>query len=678
MILDLIANNSVCIITSTPGSGKTSQIPQYILDSETENRRYCNIVVTQPRKIAAISIARYVSECRGLEVGTVIGHQVGLDKRHSPDTRLLYCTTGILLQKLIQAKSLNNYTHVILDEAHDRVKDMDFLFLIVRKFIRTLSSHVKVIIMSATMNVDEAASYFATFKSGVQRTPPVLCIDEPTYEVEVLYPENIPELKSLDSEDGCLEPRFDKTITEQIITSISYIEQRDGIKRNAKDKRGTILIFLPGYQEIMTVDSEISRCFDSSHGFDVLPVHSEIAITDQWRIFKPSPEGRRKIILATNIAESSITVPDVKFVIDPCMTKEIMTDERTGYIGLLLVWASKSSCDQRKGRCGRLSNGMCIRLVSMAFYENLANIPSPEFSRTPLESVVLYAKMMDLGPPGKVLSLAMTPPSDDAVRQSMFRLFELGGLVPLSTTIVQNFEDGELSFIGRLMASLPISVNLSKLIALGYVFGILDYCIIIAATSSVRQIFRFPYGDRLNLLRYKNMISGGSCSEMISGLNVFTQWLKHHELGILNSYPERKRFAKRHMIDLKRMEEAHRLYDDIKARLKRLDIYFPMSDESIVEEWTTPHSEIKHDQSSVNCLLLKIAIAGACYPNYFTMSPSNERELERFLNCRNVNNCVKIQRLPSQNLKSIELNVQRALETTYSFQNLRCEFESNK
>ncbi|KAL7671392.1 hypothetical protein ACOME3_006291 [Neoechinorhynchus agilis] len=412
-ILNAVSGNNVTLICSQPGSGKSTQIPQYILDDCVQHSRPCNIVVTQPRRIAAISVAKWVTAQRRQPLGQICGYQVSLDKTVSNSTRLLYCTTGILLQKLIQARSLDEYSHIVLDEAHDRTKEMDFLFLLV---IRQLT-------VFDAANIDRVEQQSATFLSA-----------------------------------------------SSVIAALRLIEKWDHDEFEANPRnfvRGTVLVFLPGMGEIIEIDNQISQHFPESSRFVVLPLHSEIAISDQIVVFEKHNPRERRIILATNIAESSITVPDVRYVIDCCMTKQLQCDPCHSFTSLQLTWASKSNCEQRKGRAGRVANGVCIRLVPRDFYESLPKTERPEMLRTPLLNVILQTKLLGLGSPWDILQGVISPPEKSRVLSNVLTLFELGALtVDKDLAAKTNFSDGDLTFVGQIMARLPISVHLSKSLVL--------------------------------------------------------------------------------------------------------------------------------------------------------------------------------------------------------------------
>uniref|UniRef100_A0A4W3JI39 ATP-dependent RNA helicase TDRD9 n=1 Tax=Callorhinchus milii TaxID=7868 RepID=A0A4W3JI39_CALMI len=451
-LVNLIENNSVVIVRGVTGSGKSTQLPQYILDHYCKTSSYCKIVVTQPRKIGAISIARWICRERRLSLGGLVGYQVGLEKETTTDTQLFYVTTGILLHKIVSAKCLTEFTHIFIDEVHERTEEMDFLLLVVRKLLRTNSRFIKVILMSATINCEEFADYFAVpFRNSF--TPAYIFeVDGAPHNVEEYY---LDDLKRL------VPPLFSN---EPVISSEIY-------------KIAEVLIL------------NFDEMENKEQGLHVYPLHSSVTLEEQNDAFLTPVPGYRKIILSTNIAESSITVPDVKYVIDFCLTRNLVCDDDTNYQSLRLSWASKASCIQRKGRAGRISKGYCYRLVTKDFWTHcIPDHAVPEMQRCPLGSTVLKTKLLDMGEPRALLASALSPPNLRDIERTVVLLKEVGAL-SIGIKEIENPYDGDLTFLGRVLAHLPVNLQLGKLVVLGHVFGCLEECLIIAAALSLKNIF---------------------------------------------------------------------------------------------------------------------------------------------------------------------------------------------
>ncbi|XP_044744588.1 probable ATP-dependent RNA helicase spindle-E [Coccinella septempunctata] len=627
-ILNVIKTNTVVIIDGPTGCGKTTQVPQYILDDCRLSDKECNIVVTQPRKIATINVAKRVCSERGWAMGTVCGYQVGLQKELGQDVILSYMTTGVLLQKLIAAKSLNQYTHIIIDEVHERNQDLDFLLLVVRKLLFTKSFHTKVILMSATIDADEFAYYFRTQYRGSDMPAPIIPIREKNaYGLTIYYLDHLPQVHSPPVFDE-YKPEISREILNTfmfLMTAMDKLDEQKELETNEKEF-GSVLVFLPGIREIEDIEKLLkdkqNNCNldKNSHNvkWDIIPLHSSLPNDDQARVFDPVRPPLRKIILSTNIAESSITVPDVTYVVDFCLTKTMVVDEITKFSSLHLEWASHVSCDQRAGRAGRVKSGRVYRLVPKEFYDNhLQKRSVPEMMRSPLEIVVLHTKMLELSEePKAVLALALSPPNLSNIENTLWHLKETGAMLKTCRGRA-NISDGDITFLGIVMASLPLDVCLSKLIVLGYMFSVLHDAIIMAAGCSIQNIFATPFIERLEAYDKKLLWADGSCSDLMAMLNLYKVWQAYKRDGAFRKANEEYSWCKKNFVSLKGLREWHLLINEIQARLKRLRI-----------EETAGPSRVNltiHERVTV----LKVVICGAFYPNYFIKSSGPEQIEER-------------------------------------------------
>uniref|UniRef100_A0AAQ5X687 ATP-dependent RNA helicase TDRD9 n=1 Tax=Amphiprion ocellaris TaxID=80972 RepID=A0AAQ5X687_AMPOC len=484
-LISLIENNSVVIIRGATGSGKTTQLPQYILDHYNEKNTSCNIVVTQPRKIGATSIARWVAMQRKCTLGSLVGYQVGLEKMATEHTQLIYMTTGVLLQKLVSAKCLTEFSHIFIDEVHERTEEMDFLLLVLRKLLHSNSYCVKIILMSATINCRQFAEYFATIIRGRMNPAYVFEVEGAPYAIEEFY---LDDLHSLFPHRVELHHPDDPRITPEMYNlAISLIQSFDEMEEGsmASSERGSVLVFLPGLHEISYMQEALTKLVHKR--LQVYPLHSTVTLEEQNGVFLYPVPGYRKVILSTNIAESSVTVPDVKYVIDFCLVRHLVCDQETNYQSLRLTWASKTNCNQRRGRAGRVSKGYCYRLVTKEFWRNeMPDHMIPEMLLAPLATILLKVKLLDMGDPRSLLSTALSPPKLCDIVRTVLQLKEMGALSVKSDRRGQN-EDGELTFLGRVLAHLPVDLYLGKMIVLGHVFGCLNECLIIG--QSVAELY---------------------------------------------------------------------------------------------------------------------------------------------------------------------------------------------
>ncbi|XP_014672536.1 PREDICTED: putative ATP-dependent RNA helicase TDRD9, partial [Priapulus caudatus] len=600
-ILNTIESNQVTVIQGSTGSGKTTQVPQYILHHYTAMGRHCNIIVTQPRRIAAISIANRVCKEQDWHVGRLVGYQVGLEKVVSDDTRLAYVTTGVLLEKFVHGKTMTDYTHVILDEVHERDQDTDFALLVVRKLLRSNSRHVKVVLMSATFDCDMFAQYFSIPVEGHLEPAPVFNIEGKSFQVQEFYVEELRTIGTVPLPDP-YEPKItDEAIdlTYKLIKEFDRMEMREQNVQAGRfaPQRDSVLIFMPGIFEIRRMDDILTS--DPSLGYWVLPLHSTITGEEQARAFNKPKPGQRKIILSTNIAESSITVPDVKFVIDFCLTKSLVCDTETNYTSLQLEWASKANCVQRKGRAGRVSSGRVYRMVTRKFYEScLPEYGTPEMQRCPLEKLALKVKELDLGEPKAILGLALQPPNLSNIERTILLLKEVGAL-RLTSRNEFNAYDGDLTFLGRMLNYLPVDVRLGKLLFMGHVFGCLNECLIIALQQD---------------------------------------WLWHMQFkpdGGRSRQQDEYNWCRSFMIQMKRLHDTEMLITELQKRLANFNIHPP----------SMPTSNYMASEDS---LVLKMVLCGAFYPHYFINGELDEACVVKELSGKDPYKTVMIWGLPAE------------------------------
>ncbi|XP_049684304.1 ATP-dependent RNA helicase TDRD9 isoform X3 [Accipiter gentilis] len=600
-IVSLIQSNSVVIVQGATGSGKSTQIPQYILDYCIQQSIYCNIAVTQPRKICASSIARWISKERSWTLGGFVGYQVSLENISTKETRLLYMTTGVLLEKVVCAKSLAEFTHIFIDEVHERTEEMDFLLLVIRKLLRTNSQSVKVILMSASINCKEFADYFALPVYNGLNPACVFKLEGKPYAIEEYYLDDLKHTVHFKLPPQRIEePVIVRELYEVAVALIQSFDElemkcnREERNLSVTSERGSVLVFLPGLNEISYMHSCLSNMCNKR--WQVYPLHSCVTLEEQSNVFLAPVPGYRKVILSTNIAESSVTVPDVKYVIDFCLTKTLVCDEETNYQSLRLCWASKTSCHQRRGRAGRVSKGYCYRLVHKDFWTDFIPEESiPEMLRCPLGTTVLKIKKLDMGGPKALLATALSPPDVGDIERTIFQLKELGAL----TTGVQTEDDphdGELTFLGRVLAQLPVDLHLGKLIVLGHVFGCLEECLIIAAALSLQNFFAVPFKQHVDGYRNKLFFAGNSKSDCIAIVNAFKAWQACRQKGELRHPREELEWGRSNCIHIKKVRE--------------------------------------------------VVIAGAFYPNYFTFGKCDEEIAVRDLAGKDPKTTVMLKNIP--------------------------------
>ncbi|KDP35004.1 hypothetical protein JCGZ_09292 [Jatropha curcas] len=517
-ILTTVSQNQVVIISGETGCGKTTQIPQFILESEIESGRgaVCNIICTQPRRISAMSVSERVASERGEKLGECVGYKVRLEGIKGRDTHLLFCTTGILLRRLLCDRNLKGITHVIVDEIHERGMNEDFL-LIVLKDLLPRRPELRLILMSATLDAELFSSYF----DGA----PILRIPGFAYPVQTHFLENILEMTGYrltlynQIDDYGQEkmwrtskqaPRKRKSqiasAVEDALRAADFKEYSPQTRESLScwnpdcigfnlieyllcyicenEKPGAVLVFMTGWDDISSLKDKLSShpiLGDPSRVL-LLACHGSMASSEQKLIFDDPKEGVRKIVLATNIAETSITINDVVFVLDCGKAKETSYDALNNTPCLLPSWISKVSAQQRRGRAGRVQPGQCYHLYPRCVYEAFAEYQLPEILRTPLQSLCLQIKSLKLGSISEFLSRALQSPEFLAVQNAIEYLKIIGALD----------EKENLTVLGRYLTVLPVEPKLGKMLILGSIFNCLDPILTIVAGLSVRDPFLTP------------------------------------------------------------------------------------------------------------------------------------------------------------------------------------------
>ncbi|XP_059140316.1 putative ATP-dependent RNA helicase DHX57 [Physella acuta] len=567
-ILDFIAENQVVIISGLTGCGKSTQVPQYILEEALQEEEFAaNIVCTQPRRISAMSVAKRVAEEMAEPLGGLVGYQIRLESNTSNQTRLLFCTIGILLRRLEGDPTLEHVSHVIIDEVHERSSESDFLLMIVRDILK-VCKNLKVILMSATMNTSLFSEYFGVC--------PIYDIPGRLFEVEQFFLEDVIDQTSyvmeMDSHyarprsetrhfhdldrqlhtssgrsdeakptlpDAKLSPQqlkarysglktsslktlaameCEKINYELIVHLIEWIVKQD----RQVPVKGAILVFLPGYQEIQTLYDLIFECKEFSRNslnFKIIPLHSSLSSEEQYSVFLKPEEGVTKIVLSTNIAETSITIDDIVYVIDTGRMKEMRFDQVKSMESLDMVWTSRTNTLQRMGRAGRVQAGKCFHLFTSYRYRyHLLEQPVPEIQRTCLEQLVLRTKVMTLFKNQdiqKVLLGLIEPPPPEAVVGAVKRLTDLGALD----------SNQELTPLGYHVGSLPVDVRIGKLMLFGAIFKCLDSTLTMAATLSFKSPFISPFNCKKEATDKKKEFST-SFSDHLTMLKAYEEWYK--------------------------------------------------------------------------------------------------------------------------------------------------------
>ncbi|GMY25393.1 DExH-box ATP-dependent RNA helicase DExH1 isoform X2 [Fagus crenata] len=544
--LKAVAENQVLVVSGETGCGKTTQLPQFILEDEISCLRGadCSIMCTQPRRISAISVAARIASERGESLGETVGYQIRLEAKRSAQTRLLFCTTGVLLRQLVQDPKLAGVSHLLVDEIHERGMNEDFLLIILRDLLPRRPD-LRLILMSATINADLFSKYFGN--------APTIHIPGLTFPVAEFFLEDLLEktrysIKSesdnfegnsrrrrrqQDSKKDPLTELFedadiDSHYKNYSVSTRKSLEAWSGSQLDLglveatieyacrHEGDGAILVFLTGWDDISKLLEKVKANYflGDPNKFLVLPLHGSMPTTNQREIFDRPPPNKRKIVLATNIAESSITIDDVVYVIDCGKAKETSYDALNKLACLLPSWISKASAHQRRGRAGRVQPGVCYRLYPKMIHDAMLQYQLPEILRTPLQELCLHIKSLQLGTIGSFLAKALQPPDALAVQNAIELLKTIGAL--------DDMED--LTPLGRHLCTLPLDPNIGKMLLMGSIFQCLNPALTIAAALAHRDPFVLPLNRKEEADAAKRSFAGDSCSDHIALLKAFEGW----------------------------------------------------------------------------------------------------------------------------------------------------------
>jgi ATP-dependent helicase HrpA len=438
-----IRDHQVVIVAGETGSGKTTQLPKICL--ELGRGRAGLIGHTQPRRIAARSVAERIAEELGTELGEMVGYQVRFTDRTTRTSRVKLMTDGILLAELQRDRQLRRYDTIIIDEAHERSLNIDFLLGYLKQLL-VKRRDLKLLVTSATIDTERFARHF--------EGAPVINVEGRSYPVEVRY--RPPE--------GEGEAEGERTMNEAIVHAVDEIVKED-------PRGGDVLIFLPGEREIR--DAHRALADRKYRGTEVLALYARLSARDQDRVFQPGQQ--RRIVLATNVAETSLTVPRIKYVVDPGAARVKRYSPRQKLERLHIEAVSQASADQRKGRCGRIASGICYRLYSEADFLSRPRYTDPEILRASLGGVIL--RMLSLGL-GRVEDFPfIDPPDPRAIADGWQQLAELGAID----------KDRRLLPVGRQMARLPVDVKLARMLVAAQELGALREVAIVAAFLGIQD-----------------------------------------------------------------------------------------------------------------------------------------------------------------------------------------------
>ncbi|KAH7333960.1 P-loop containing nucleoside triphosphate hydrolase protein [Rhizoctonia solani] len=574
-IIQSLQDNQVIVLSGETGCGKSTQLPAYIMEDQLSRGIPCRIYCTEPRRISAISLAQRVSRELGESpnaVGTLsslIGYSVRLESNITKNTRLAFVTNGIALRMLESdgkgGTGFDEVTHIIIDEVHERSIESDFLLIVLKSMMKHRPD-LKIVLMSATVDADKISAYF-----GGPNICPVLIVPGRTFPVKIQYLEDAVEFTKWTIDDDSPYALRDKKFSRNkskskrlewseetapaedddeetpastvpiklgtqyaplTISTINNLDERripyDLILRllekicleNSKYSQysAAVLVFLPGLNEIRKLTDILGSHRDfGTQAFRIYPLHSSLPSESQTVVFDVPPPGVRKIVVSTNIAETGVTIPDITCVIDSGKHKEMRFDEKRQTSRLIETTIARSNAAQRRGRAGRVQEGLCFHLFTKSRHDNMmVDNPLPEILRLSLADLALRIKIMNVQIGSSiedVLTRALDPPSSTNIQRAVNALIEVKALTATE----------QITSLGRLLSKLPMDVHLGKFLLQSVILGSLDSALTICATLNAKSPFLRPFGFETQADAAKSSFAKEN-SDFLALVNAFNSW----------------------------------------------------------------------------------------------------------------------------------------------------------
>jgi ATP-dependent helicase HrpA len=540
-LIEAIQEHQVIIVAGETGSGKTTQLPQIAM---LAGRGLTGLIGhTQPRRLAARSVSQRIAEEVGEKLGESISFKVRFNEQGSQDSLVRLMTDGILLAELANDRFLTKYDTIIIDEAHERSLNIDFIMGYLKQLLPRRKD-LKVIITSATLDVNRFSNYF----NGA----PIFEVEGRSYPVELRY-RPISEMTIGGSDDDEFDD-FEENLPRAVVAAVEECFQ--DAQEKGHPEHADILIFASTEQEIRELQETLIK-----HGprhTEVLPLYARLALAEQQKIFNPSGGGRR-IIIATNVAETALTVPNIRYVIDSGFARISRYNYRSRVQRLPIEAISQAAANQRKGRCGRIAPGVCIRLYSEEDFLSRPEFTEPEIKRTNLASVILQMQSLKLG------SLEefdfIEPPDHRLVNDGRKLLIELGAM---------SEKKNELTKIGYQMAKMPIDPRLARMILGGAHFGVLNEVLVIVAALAVQDPRERP-ADKQMQADQKHALFREADSDFLFYIKL---WETLHTNRENMSENKRRTFARNHFLSWLRLREWKKTHEQLVDLAKGLNLSF--------------------------------------------------------------------------------------------------------
>lgn len=617
-IVKTINDNRVCLITGETGSGKSTQIVQFILDDLNKRKDFhTTLICTQPRRISTIGLADRISEERVDKCGLETGYIIRGENKTSDQTRISFVTTGVMLRMIqsvfgkeqeSQDSFFKNLGYIFIDEVHERSIDSDFLLIILKKMMKNFPN-LKIVLMSATIDKNIFTGYFDQLSKSDSIAH--VHIEGRTFPIEDYYLEDVLSITNFKisrnknsyydndydeegSTNNLVTPTVDSKFFQQgninydLIAELVY--KIDDVL-NAKNDRGSILIFLPGVMEI-------KKCLNNieDEGFWKLPLHSALSSQEQKKIFQNPPSGKRKIIASTNIAETSITIPDAVVVIDTGRVKSVQYDSKSNNTKLVEIWASKAETKQRRGRAGRIRNGICYKLFTKDTENKMIAQPIPEIKRTKLESVYLVVKSIGVKNVYEFLQNGLDPPHKNNVDNAKRILTDVGAL---------HYNNDELTTLGKYLSMLPTDLRSGKMLIYGCIFGCFESCLTLASVGVTGSPFSCKHEDRDEMKKIQQKFAKDN-GDMVAILNAYK------EFKMLSSMKERRKFCFENFLSILRMNEIDSTRLQYLNNMKEID-FIPFRYEFNKNQVNNVEFT-KYNRNDSNMSIIKSILTASSYP----------------------------------------------------------------
>ncbi|BDA45458.1 probable ATP-dependent RNA helicase DHX35 [Coccomyxa sp. Obi] len=547
-ILYLVEHHATVIIVGETGSGKTTQIPQYLLEAG-----WCShgrmVACTQPRRVAAMTVAARVAEETGSMLGQAVGYGIRFEDVSTPGlTQIRFCTDGVLLQEMLQDPLLTAYSVIMVDEAHERSLATDTLLGLLKK-VQRRRPDLRVIIASATLEAERVAAFFDAStvrgaKAGaddLSKQPALLSVEGRTHSVQIHY--------------------LEKPCSDYVRTAV-----QTAADIHREDMPGDILIFLTGQQEcedcVAMLEEEARKVRAGRAALRLMPVplYAGLPAAAQLAAFEHAPRGYRKVVVATNIAETSVTIDGVVFVIDSCFSKQTAYNPLTGLESLLVAPVSKASAAQRAGRAGRVRPGHCFRLCTEADFQALSDATVPEMQRAELSGTVLRLKA--LGVDNMMTFDWLAPPPAETMVRALELLHALGAL-DASARLSKP--------VGQQLAELPVDPRLGAALLASGRLGCSEEAATVVAMLSVHSVWAGARGERKALEAAKEKFAVGE-GDLVTYLNVWKAW---QESG------RDRRWAARNCLNHRTLLRAADIRSQLCHHLRRLGIAMESCDTEV-------------------------------------------------------------------------------------------------